>query len=42
MSESEAITMPPLSETPVMHTQTVYFIDDSATMPEVINLAFHR
>jgi CheY-like chemotaxis protein len=42
MSESEAITMPPLSETPVKRTPTVYFIDDSATMREVIKIAFRR
>lgn len=42
MSESEAVTMPPLSETPVKRTPTVYFIDDSATMREVIKIAFRR
>jgi twitching motility two-component system response regulator PilH len=42
MSESEAITMPPLSENPVKRTPTVYFIDDSATMREVIKIAFRR
>lgn len=42
MSESEAITMPPLSEAPVKRTPTVYFIDDSATMREVIKIAFRR
>jgi CheY-like chemotaxis protein len=42
MSESEAITMPPLSEAPVKRAPTVYFIDDSATMREVIKIAFRR
>ncbi len=42
MSESEAITMPPLSEAPVKRPPTVYFIDDSATMREVIKIAFRR
>src|SRR5476649_987921 len=42
MSESEAITMPPLSEAPVKRIPTVYFIDDSATMREVIKIAFRR
>ena len=42
MSESEAITMPPLSESAVKRIPTVYFIDDSATMREVIKIAFRR
>jgi CheY-like chemotaxis protein len=42
MSESEAITMPPLSEVAVKRIPTVYFIDDSATMREVIKIAFRR
>jgi CheY-like chemotaxis protein len=42
MSESEAVTMPPLSEAAVKHIPTVYFIDDSATMREVIKIAFRR
>lgn len=42
MSESEAVTMPPLSEAAVTRTPTVYFIDDSATMREVIKIAFCR
>ena len=42
MSESEAITMPPLSEAAVKRIPTVYFIDDSATMREVIKIAFRR
>jgi twitching motility two-component system response regulator PilH len=39
---SEAMTMPPLGETPAKRTPTVYFIDDSATMREVIKIAFRR
>src|SRR5437879_13290250 len=39
---SEAMTIPPLSETPAKRTPTVYFIDDSATMREVIKIAFRR
>jgi len=39
---SEAMTIPPLGETPVKRTPTVYFIDDSATMREVIKIAFRR
>jgi len=42
MSESEAITMAPPSEAPVKRAPTVYFIDDSATMREVIKIAFRR
>ncbi len=42
MSDSETITMPPLSEVAVKRTPTVYFIDDSATMREVIKIAFRR
>ena len=42
MSESEAITMPPLERGSVKRTPTVYFIDDSATMREVIKIAFRR
>ena len=34
--------MPPLSEAPVKARPTVYFIDDSATMREVIKIAFRR
>jgi twitching motility two-component system response regulator PilH len=41
MSE-EALTMPPLSEVAVKRAPTVYFIDDSATMREVIKIAFRR
>ena len=39
---SEAMTIPPPGETPAKRTPTVYFIDDSATMREVIKLAFRR
>jgi CheY-like chemotaxis protein len=39
---SEAMTVPPLDETEAKRTPTVYFIDDSATMREVIKIAFRR
>ncbi len=39
---SEAMTVPPLGETAAKRTPTVYFIDDSATMREVIKIAFRR
>ena len=39
---SEALTVPPLNETEAKRTPTVYFIDDSATMREVIKIAFRR
>jgi twitching motility two-component system response regulator PilH len=39
---SEAMTLPPLGEAPPKRTPTVYFIDDSATMREVIKIAFRR
>ena len=39
---SEAMTIPPLGEVPAKRTPTVYFIDDSATMREVIKIAFRR
>jgi twitching motility two-component system response regulator PilH len=39
---SEAMTVPPLKETEAKRTPTVYFIDDSATMREVIKIAFRR
>jgi CheY-like chemotaxis protein len=39
---SEAMIMPPLGETAQKRTPTVYFIDDSATMREVIKIAFRR
>jgi CheY-like chemotaxis protein len=34
--------VPPLTEVPAKRTPTVYFIDDSATMREVIKIAFRR
>jgi CheY-like chemotaxis protein len=39
---SEAMTLPPLGESTVKRAPTVYFIDDSATMREVIKIAFRR
>jgi twitching motility two-component system response regulator PilH len=39
---SEAMTIPPLGEASAKRTPTVYFIDDSATMREVIKIAFRR
>jgi twitching motility two-component system response regulator PilH len=39
---SETIAIPPPGETEVKHIPTVYFIDDSATMREVIKIAFRR
>jgi twitching motility two-component system response regulator PilH len=39
---SDAIAMPPIGEAEAKHTPTVYFIDDSATMREVIKIAFRR
>lgn len=39
---SEAMTFPPLNETETKRVPTVYFIDDSATMREVIKIAFRR
>lgn len=39
---SETMPMPPLAETPVKQAPTIYFIDDSATMREVIKIAFRR
>ena len=39
---SETAAMPPLGATETKHTPTVYFIDDSATMREVIKIAFRR
>src|SRR6266436_5411917 len=39
---SEAMTIPPLGEAPAKRVPTVYFIDDSATMREVIKIAFRR
>jgi twitching motility two-component system response regulator PilG len=39
---SEAMTIPPLNESEAKRTPTIYFIDDSATMREVIKIAFRR
>lgn len=39
---SETLAMPPLGTPETKHTPTVYFIDDSATMREVIKIAFRR
>ncbi len=39
---SETIAMPPLGNVETRHVPTVYFIDDSATMREVIKIAFRR
>ena len=39
---SETIAMPPPGIPETKHTHTVYFIDDSATMREVIKIAFRR
>ena len=39
---SEAMTLPPLADAPAKRTPTVYFIDDSATMREVVKIAFRR
>ena len=39
---SEAMTIPPLNETEPKRMPTVYFIDDSATMREVIKIAFRK
>ena len=39
---SEALIMPPAGEVAAKRAPTVYFIDDSATMREVIKIAFRR
>jgi twitching motility two-component system response regulator PilH len=39
---SETIAMPPLGDIETRSVPTVYFIDDSATMREVIKIAFRR
>src|SRR5271169_811721 len=39
---SEAMIVPPPNETETKRIPTVYFIDDSATMREVIKIAFRR
>jgi CheY-like chemotaxis protein len=39
---SEAVTTPPVESVETKRASTVYFIDDSATMREVIKIAFRR
>src|SRR3954451_4158045 len=39
---SETMAAPPLNDEPYRRTTTVYFIDDSATMREVIKIAFRK
>src|ERR1700732_5421718 len=39
---SELLAVPQLTDAPAKRTPTVYFIDDSATMREVIKIAFRR
>ena len=39
---SEAMMLPPLDEAQEKRVPTIYFIDDSATMREVIKIAFRR
>jgi CheY-like chemotaxis protein len=39
---SETMPILPLTDSPAKQTPTVYFIDDSATMREVIKIAFRR
>jgi two-component system alkaline phosphatase synthesis response regulator PhoP len=39
---SEIMIVPPPTEVPAKRTPTIYFIDDSATMREVIKIAFRR
>jgi CheY-like chemotaxis protein len=39
---SEAMVVPPFADAPAKRAPTVYFIDDSATMREVIKIAFRR
>src|SRR5580698_11017452 len=39
---SEAMIVPPPNETETKRIPTVYFIDDSATMREVIKIAFRK
>jgi CheY-like chemotaxis protein len=39
---SEMMVVPPITDAPAKRTPTVYFIDDSATMREVIKIAFRR
>ena len=39
---SDLVAVPPIAENPAKRVPTVYFIDDSATMREVIKIAFRR
>src|SRR6202795_2977968 len=39
---SELMAVPPLTDAPAKRAPTIYFIDDSATMREVIKIAFRR
>lgn len=39
---SDVVAVPPIAEKPAKRVPTVYFIDDSATMREVIKIAFRR
>jgi len=39
---SDTMAIPPIGEAEAKHTPVVYFIDDSATMREVIKIAFRR
>jgi DNA-binding NtrC family response regulator len=39
---SELMSVPQLTDAPAKRTPTIYFIDDSATMREVIKIAFRR
>jgi len=39
---SETVAVPPIDAAETKHLPTVYFIDDSATMREVIKIAFRR
>src|SRR3954470_12393734 len=39
---SETMSVPPLTDAPAKRPPTVYFIDDSATMREVIKIAFRK
>jgi CheY-like chemotaxis protein len=39
---SELMAVPPLTDAPAKSAPTIYFIDDSATMREVIKIAFRR
>src|ERR1700675_4210901 len=39
---SELMSVPQLTDAPAKRTPTIYFIDDSATMREVVKIAFRR